>query len=1145
MTMGDSNDPRPSSDVDPQRSLSTVMPMLTNTRSPFSPGGPATIALAMLLVLAASTPALAGPQGRTRTFCNVLGLGHTRACGGHLEPQCTSGSKCDAGLNAYSGSPFPIVIDCPSPIANESVAGGCYDERPSCDDCSGEGQVPCPEEAEPYCEAGCDAGLTSNPTTTVCEAPDTGGSVCGPGYPCGPGRTCDLSSLTCVATAQAGESCANPFVSCGEGLDCTLALECAHSPSRLGETCDVANPCGPGLFCQPGIPQRCQQRRKPGEGCSLVNPCVRGATCEPCLVDGCSAPLQCFWNANNGAISEQTCRSLYSAALHQGAMDLGVAKTYGGGNEVAAAVGESQEFGVAYGPDGRYGCFTTLCAGINVDVAIEHFASVGFYGTFADVGGSSFTTFQEAQLPGNLLNFSTSQVFTREPRSVLPEGPPIGTADAFAIGVGPNIAPLSAGSFLCETVLDEVDPPSAAPTSTPPPPIAQLAAGSGALWFDGVDDRLVLSDPAALAAFEMRDALTLQAWIRPEVAEQTVVFLSKEGEYQLGLRSGELGYSIATDHPGWSWIPTGVFPPRHRWTHVAVVYGEFDGVRELRAYVDGAIVQRTEGSGAIGDRHPENPEFHIGGRQRTNDTFSGSIDEVRIHSVALSPGEIRAALSESAGFDVAHVVAAWPFQEAEGSTLVDAGPHGFDISRTGAGVASAPVRQAEGRRQSAVALHFDGVDDHVAVTSEDALVGLVMDEALTIEAWVYPAGPGSGDHGGTIVNKEGEYYLGRARDGRAVFALANTSPGWVTVTSDVVLPEHRWSHIALVYDAHAGQVDLYLDGVPSESHPAHGTIGDYHPEAGELRIGGRQRDDLDDSNQRFFGAIDEVRVWRSARSADQIRQRYATPVEPSEELAGYWRFDEAELAVAIDETAAHRHGLLGSGRSWQSPRRIFAPALLGYPAGVANACSADTRPDVDGDGVCDGQDNCPLIHNASQADGDADGRGDACTPMVAESDGPSQTQEDDHDTSEDDIPFLEQDDEHPSDMGSEHLEADAEESDTEQDTPVGNQADRDTGSRPGADPAAAGARNRVAPPLTGDGRSDRESIPRGPGGCSVTPAASADTDFACYVLLGFATWWATRRRRTRRTRPCGMRLSHELLPQAALVEKSLARRERL
>ena len=36
--------------------------------------------------------------------------------------------------------------------------------------------------------------------------------------------------------------------------------------------------------------------------------------------------------------------------------------------------------------------------------------------------------------------------------------------------------------------------------------------------------------------------------------------------------------------------------------------------------------------------------------------------------------------------------------------------------------------------------------------------------------------------------------------------------------------------------------------------------------------------------------------------------------------------------------------------------------------------------DYDGDGVLDGEDNCPTISNPDQEDTDGDGRGDVCEP---------------------------------------------------------------------------------------------------------------------------------------------------------------------
>lgn len=67
--------------------------------------------VAMLLLV----PALAATaEARIRTFCGFV----SRDCGRHLQPRCTSGAPCDPGFHQYSGSPFPITIDCLFPLSD-------------------------------------------------------------------------------------------------------------------------------------------------------------------------------------------------------------------------------------------------------------------------------------------------------------------------------------------------------------------------------------------------------------------------------------------------------------------------------------------------------------------------------------------------------------------------------------------------------------------------------------------------------------------------------------------------------------------------------------------------------------------------------------------------------------------------------------------------------------------------------------------------------------------------------------------------------------------------------------------------------------------------------------------------------------------
>jgi len=195
----------------------------------------------------------------------------------------------------------------------------------------------------------------------------------------------------------------------------------------------------------------------------------------------------------------------------------------------------------------------------------------------------------------------------------------------------------------------------------------------------------------------------------------------------------------------------------------------------------------------------------------------------------------------------------WKFDENSGATAADAS------GNSNTGTLSSGATWTTG--QSGAATNLDGVDDYV---QEGAQSSLVLTNAGTLSAWIYPTGAGShATFGGIIVNKEGEYELARFTDGTIQWAFANTNPGWNWVNTGYVAPLNQWTHVAVTYDG--GVVKTYINGALFHTYAGTGAIGDVDNSQNDFRVGGRQA-----ASHNFRGRIDEVRVYNRALSASEV-----------------------------------------------------------------------------------------------------------------------------------------------------------------------------------------------------------------------------------------------------------------------------------
>ena len=195
------------------------------------------------------------------------------------------------------------------------------------------------------------------------------------------------------------------------------------------------------------------------------------------------------------------------------------------------------------------------------------------------------------------------------------------------------------------------------------------------------------------------------------------------------------------------------------------------------------------------------------------------------------------------------------------------------------------VASLEAHAQTNNAIVFDGVDDYINIPDHNALD---LSANFTLEVWIYPTGVGSQPtEGGMILNKESSYELARFANGSIRFALSANGTGsdWTWTNTGVVAPLNRWSHIALVKSG--STVTFYLNGMASgtfNSQPATLT-----PNANALRIGNRT-----DIGHYFNGSMDEIRIWNTARTAEQLKtymfNRNLTANASG--LVGYYRLNE-------------------------------------------------------------------------------------------------------------------------------------------------------------------------------------------------------------------------------------------------------------
>ena len=227
----------------------------------------------------------------------------------------------------------------------------------------------------------------------------------------------------------------------------------------------------------------------------------------------------------------------------------------------------------------------------------------------------------------------------------------------------------------------------------------------------------------------------------------------------------------------------------------------------------------------------------------------------------------------------AGLLAYWTFDEGTGTTAYD---YSGDAN-TGVVAGAAWVG---GMIDSA--LSFDGETTQVTVSNSPSLNPL---NGITIAAWV---NAGDWENTPRILekgNSDDQYGLLINGLGQLEFLLSGVTNGTLVATPP---SDSAWHHLAGTYDG--SLMSLYIDGQLTAQQSASGSLA---VTIDPLVIGNKLNGSL---FFRYYGILDDVRIYGSALSASQIAQLYATD-SVGDGIANWWRQQYFGASSSTDATS--------------------------------------------------------------------------------------------------------------------------------------------------------------------------------------------------------------------------------------------------
>jgi hypothetical protein len=221
----------------------------------------------------------------------------------------------------------------------------------------------------------------------------------------------------------------------------------------------------------------------------------------------------------------------------------------------------------------------------------------------------------------------------------------------------------------------------------------------------------------------------------------------------------------------------------------------------------------------------------------------------------------------------------------------------------------------------------------------------IGDGARTVEMWLYMEGAESWKAEHSIIEYGGTdrcqaFGIDGGDNGTKdpaqfdpfTFSAGSTCKGDDNNTLSPQPPRAGWLHLAWVYDpagglAYLGQTGLNfmftVNGVP-QNIPDKKQMGTLKTLSTKVSIGSGQITD-----DGFTGKMDELRIWKVARTAQQVADNYKLILKGDEPgLVAYYHFDEGAGTTAKDASSAHHDAAFNTDAGRPIPTWVDSTDLV-------------------------------------------------------------------------------------------------------------------------------------------------------------------------------------------------------------------------